>query len=298
MAAPSLFPEFVPASRRRVPRYPIDVSLDVIALQSGIPHNMPGRCCDLSEAGLGAVVAGELVAGQSVALELRLPNVGLPVRARAQVRHQYHLRCGLQFVGLSVEQREMIRYWAAQSAPQPAPVEFHHAEISAAASPSQLVVPDVAAKVGAKAEKPARRFRIRRGRFLVLVAFVIVLAVVGWLQWQKAWNELEVDNSVSAQAQPDLPLRVSQETMEGQILSKVDPVYPEAARRSGLQGLVVLDAVIAADGKIKRLHQIAGPELLGQSALDAVQSWTYTPYRNAGQAVEVETTISVDFRLQ
>jgi protein TonB len=79
---------------------------------------------------------------------------------------------------------------------------------------------------------------------------------------------------------------------------KVDPVYPEAARQAGTQGLVVLDALIAPDGSVKRLRPVAGPDLLAQSALEAVQSWRYTPYRSGSQAVEVETTISVDFRLR
>src|SRR5512146_215272 len=103
MAAPSLAPALDSASRRRFFRHSISVPLDVIALRSGIPNNLPGRCIDLSEAGIGAIVSGELVPGQPVAIELRLPNVGLPVRARAQVRYEDRLRCGLQFVGLSAE---------------------------------------------------------------------------------------------------------------------------------------------------------------------------------------------------
>jgi len=99
-------------TRERVfPRHPINVTLDLIALRSGVPDNVPGRCTDISEAGVGAVVAGELASGLQVAVELRLPNVGVPVRARALVRYQSRLRCGFEFVGLSVEQREMIRYW-------------------------------------------------------------------------------------------------------------------------------------------------------------------------------------------
>src|SRR6202795_5383749 len=101
---------------RGFPRHPVNVTLDLIALRSGAPENFPGRCTDISEAGVGAVVAGELTAGQQVAVELRLPNVGVPVRARALVRYQSRLRCGLEFVGLSVEQREMIRYWVYRSA--------------------------------------------------------------------------------------------------------------------------------------------------------------------------------------
>src|ERR1039457_6059671 len=105
--------------KRVSPRHPIHVPLDLIALRSGVPENLPGRCTDISETGVGAVVAGELAAGQQIAVELRLPNVGVPVRARALVRYQTRLRCGLEFVGLSVEQREMIRYWVYHSASQP-----------------------------------------------------------------------------------------------------------------------------------------------------------------------------------
>ena len=289
MAAPSLAPVLYPESRRRFSRYPTDIALDVVALQSGIPNNMPGRCTDLSEAGLGAVVAGALIAGQSVAIELRLPNVGVPVRARAQVRYQDRLRCGLQFVGLSVEQREKIRYWSSQSGAHVLPTHARKIEITAPDPPASVAVPDT--------EKPRRRFRVRRRRFFVLLSLMAMLTALGWWKWQKVWNELEGDTSSTAEPQPGLPLRVSPETMDRQITYKVDPVYPDAARRAGTQGLVILDAVIAPDGTVKRLRPVAGSALLAQSALDAVQSWKYRPYRAAGREVEVETTISVDFRL-
>jgi TonB family protein len=297
MAAPSLMP-WNQASRRSLPRYAIDVSLDVVALQSGIPYNMPGRCCDLSESGLGAVVAGELLAGQSVALELRLPNVGLPVRARAQVRYQERMRCGLQFVGLSVEQREKIRYWASQNA---ARVVASEAAAETATEAKSLAIDSVTAPEAKLAspsdEKHPRRFRVRRRRFLVLVAFMMGFAALGWWQWQNSWNQLEGVAPLEAEAQPGMPLRVPSDTMDHQILYKVDPVYPDAAREAGTQGLVVLDAVISADGTVKSLRAVAGPASLSQSALDAVQSWKYSPYRVQGSPVEVETTVSVDFRL-
>ena len=294
MAAPSLAPILDSASRRRSLRYPINVSLDVIALQSGIPNNMPGRCTDLSEAGLGAVVAGELLAGQPVAIELRLPNVGLPVRARAQVRYQDRLRCGLQFVGLSAEQREMIRYWSSQIAPLSAHAGPRKVETPLPNPPALTGVSDVVSDK----EKRKRRLRVRRRRFYVLAAFTVALAGIGWWQWQNAWNELEGDAFVTAEPRSGLPLRVPPETMDRQVVYKVDPLYPDAARQAGMQGLVVLNAVIAPDGTVKRLRPVAGPGLLAQSALDAVRSWRYTPYRSGGQAVEVETTISVDFRLR
>jgi TonB family protein len=288
MAAPSLVPTFDSPSRRALPRYPIEVSLDVIALQSGIPNSMPGRCCDLSEAGLAAVIAGEVIAGQSVAIEMHLPNVGLPVRARAQVRYQERLRCGLQFVGLSLDQREKIRYWASQTAP---PTRTPPSPLEVAASDQPVLSPAPAD------EDRTRKFRLRRRRLLVLVVLIFGLAAFGWWQWQKAWNQIESHSTASAVTQSGLPLRVPSEVMDGRIVYKVDPVYPDSARQEGLQGLVVLDAVIARDGTVKRLHPIAGPQSLSQAALDAVQSWRYTPYHAEGRPVEVETTVSVDFRL-
>src|SRR5580658_11384522 len=112
--------------QRSFHRHPISVPLDLIVLRSGVPENLPGRCTDISEVGVGAVIAGEMAAGQQVAVELRLPNVGVPVRARALVRYQSRLRCGLEFVGLSVEQREMIHYWVYREGA--GPVEFKKEE--------------------------------------------------------------------------------------------------------------------------------------------------------------------------
>jgi len=183
-AAPSMAREAKP--RRVFSRYPINVPLDLIALRFGLPENLPGRCTDLSEAGVGAVVAGELAAGQQVAVELRLPNVGVPVRARAVVRYQSRLHCGLQFVGLSVEQREMIRYWVYQSAAQPVVSKDFNKEKRVAVAKTEAAV-----VVAGPAAKPRRRIRIGRREIFVLVACLLALAGLGWWQWQRSWNELE-----------------------------------------------------------------------------------------------------------
>jgi outer membrane biosynthesis protein TonB len=61
--------------------------------------------------------------------------------------------------------------------------------------------------------------------------------------------------------------------------------------------LVVLDAVIGPDGNVKRLWPVSGADLLVDAATDAVQLWKFQPYLSSGKAVEVETTLAVDFRL-
>jgi TonB family protein len=283
--APAL--EVVP--QRNFPRQPINVPVDFVALRSGVPENLPGRCTDISEAGVGAVVAGEMAAGQQVAVELRLPDVGVPVRARALVRYQSRLRCGLEFVGLPAEQREMIRYWVHRSASQSpvVPAIVKEDTVEAAKTDGPFLVAESAAK-------PKRRIRIGRRGLSVLIACVLALAVLGWWQWQRSWNELEKRLMVGEDG-----LRVSPETMEKRIVTKVEPLYPESARAAGLEGLVVLDAVIAPDGSVKRLRPVSGPDLLVQSAREAVQSWKFQPYvdQSSGKAVSVETTIAVEFRL-
>lgn len=269
--------------RRRFARYPAKVALDVLVLRSGVPENLPGRCTDLSETGVGGMIAGELSPGQQVALELRLPNVGVPVRARAMVRYQGRLRCGFEFVSLSVEQREMIRYWAFRGAsPQ-------HEAPGAKVQPQN----DAATPGLAVLHQSVPQIRVRKRRFNLLLFAMLLLAILGWWQWQRSWRELEVGTASSEEA----PLRVTPETMEMRIVSKVDPVYPEDARRAGKQGVAVLDAVIAADGTVKRVQTVSGDDLLAKSATDAVRSWKFEPYLASGRAVAVETTIAIEFKL-
>lgn len=270
--------------RRAFPRQPVQVPLDVVVLQSGLPETLPGRCTDVSETGVGAIVAGELVPDQQVAVELRLPNVGVPLRARALVRYQVQLHCGLQFVGLSIEQQEMIRYWLYRAAAQRTQASEKN-ETPKAASITAAVLKG----------RHGRRIPIRLSQFYVLAILTVSLAGLAWRHWQRSWNELEAQASFAAQA--GSPLRVSPAIMERRIVYKANPVYPEAARRAGKHGIVVLDALIGADGTVRRVRAVSGADLLAQSAVDALQSWKFEPYQTEGKPVEVETTIAIEFTL-
>src|SRR5215471_17218049 len=213
-AAPSM--SLDASSQRAIPRRPLFVPLDVIVLRSGIPENLPGRCTDLSEGGVGAIVAGDLIPGQQVAVELRLPNVGVPMRARALVRYQQRLRCGLQFVGLMPEQREMIRYWASRTPARQTP------EVKA----ESVTLPAASAKT------KGRRIRVRLDLVYTLVAVVGMIVGVGWWRWERSWKDLEKNVVTPTTGET---LRVSSEVMARRISFKTDPVYPEAARLAGTQ---------------------------------------------------------------
>ena len=81
------------------------------------------------------------------------------------------------------------------------------------------------------------------------------------------------------------------------LVRKVQPEYPEIARRERLQGTVRLHAIIAKDGTIRLLRVQTGYCSLGQAAMKAVRQWRYTPTMFQGKPVEVDTTIDVIFSL-
>jgi bla regulator protein blaR1 len=92
-------------------------------------------------------------------------------------------------------------------------------------------------------------------------------------------------------------LSVPSAVMSGNLLNKVVPTYPPAAKKAKIQGTVVLSAVIGKDGNIENLRVLSGPSELQQSALDAVRQWTYKPYLLNGDPIEVETTVHVVYML-
>jgi periplasmic protein TonB len=101
------------------------------------------------------------------------------------------------------------------------------------------------------------------------------------------------------QAKQDAPLGVPDSTgvNTGLLIKKVNPKYPKKARKQKIEGVVVLKAKITQDGDIVDLSVVSGDPLLVQAAVDAVKQWKYRPYLRDGQPVEVDTEITVNFRL-
>jgi periplasmic protein TonB len=89
------------------------------------------------------------------------------------------------------------------------------------------------------------------------------------------------------------PGKVSQ----GNLIHRVEPEYPPAARQTHIQGTVVLCGTIAKDGAPRNLRAFSGPEELIPSAMMAVEQWSYQPYLLNNEPVDVDSEIHVDFRL-
>ena len=92
-------------------------------------------------------------------------------------------------------------------------------------------------------------------------------------------------------------LKVSEGVLEAQLISRIEPQYPSLALQTKTQGTVRLHAIISRDGRTTSLDVLSGHPFLVKAALDAVRQWRYRPTLLNGEPVEVETSITVIFRL-
>jgi TonB family protein len=92
--------------------------------------------------------------------------------------------------------------------------------------------------------------------------------------------------------------RVRLSTGAADIVSRsVQPSYPLLAKQMKVEGAVVLNALIGRDGNIQQLHVLSGPTILSAAARQAVEQWRFKPFMQAGQAVETESRITVNFTI-
>jgi len=85
---------------------------------------------------------------------------------------------------------------------------------------------------------------------------------------------------------------------EHERLASVDLTYPLLAQHMKVQGSVVLQAVVGADGNIEGLKVLSGPSILTAAAQQAVRQWHFKPYLQNGQPVETKATIVVNFSIR
>jgi len=92
-------------------------------------------------------------------------------------------------------------------------------------------------------------------------------------------------------------VRVSQGVTKGLLIYRVEPAYPPLAKQARIQGVVVMTALIDKGGNVQNLQVVSGHPLLAPAAIEAVKQWRYKPFLLNGQPVEVETTVTVNFRV-
>jgi len=105
-------------------------------------------------------------------------------------------------------------------------------------------------------------------------------------------------SSASPSLRPTLStLHVSQGVSTGLLIKKVAPSYPPNALRMRVEGDVDLVATISKEGNISSIRIVSGDAQLTKAAVDAVKQWKYKPYLLNGEPVEIQTQVTMKFKL-
>ena len=133
-----------------------------------------------------------------------------------------------------------------------------------------------------------RRFR--------LFLFLFSLLNFGWLHAQ---DTLSVDAvatmPVCSPKNPDVKVCAS----APKVLSRMNPSYPDEARKQRKEGTVILGATVTREGSVTGIHVVKSVDKdIDRAAVDAVSQWKFDPGQYEGKPVDVELKIEVNFRLQ
>lgn len=312
--------EFTGSSRRRHERFDLKAPLDVTVLRSGIPDIVPGRTVDASEDGLAAMLAGELTPGETVGLQVQLPAMPDPLRTRAKVKYQEKLRCGLEFLWLSNEEREALRDCAKGTntkavlhAKPAAPAQAEKSKKNKARGEKETKSSgeDGGGQGGGRRagddsgqglsqDATNKKIGSSRAPWVIALIAVLSLAIGGgifWWRWNRGWEEIESGLNANQASTAEKPqAQVAAEVMQKLLIHRVEPVYPAEARHGNLQGVIALDIVVGRDGSVTNMHALNGPDVLARAAMDALRWWRFEPYRVNGEPAVVETTVAVEFK--
>ncbi len=103
---------------------------------------------------------------------------------------------------------------------------------------------------------------------------------------------------VAAPPEPDVPLRVGGAISAPVTIKRVNPIYTEIARRARVSGIVIIEAIIDKQGRVRDAKVLRGlPMGLDAAALAALKQWTFEPAKLNDKPVEVYYVLTINFTL-
>ena len=94
------------------------------------------------------------------------------------------------------------------------------------------------------------------------------------------------------------PIRVEGNVQASRLVHRVEPEYPELAKRARVSGMIILQVIVSEGGTVQEVKIVRGHPLLNDAATRAVRQWRYSPYLLNGEPIPVITTVTVDFVLR
>lgn len=94
-------------------------------------------------------------------------------------------------------------------------------------------------------------------------------------------------------------VKVGEGIEQPKLIEKVNPIYPEEARKAGIEGVVLLKVRVSEEGLVERILVLKSESsLLNQAAIDAVKQWKYEPLYLKGKPVPAVFDVTVRFKLK
>lgn len=93
------------------------------------------------------------------------------------------------------------------------------------------------------------------------------------------------------------PIKIRGDINPPKRIKYAHPAYPPVALMARIEGVVVVEAIIGKDGKIKSARVVRSAPLFDEAALKAVKRWEYTPMVSNGEVREVQLTVTINFKL-
>ena len=176
------------------------------------------------------------------------------------------------------------------------------AETATTPAPARAAKKHVAAAIPSTQPKPADAPAVVTNRTVLPPLDVEVIAGDAHRKVHPGSNAKKLDlaqpaTSVARQTAP-VAAPATNAAQRERLAEAIPPSYPPLAQHMNVQGSVVLQALIAADGTIENLHVMSGPAILASAAQQAVREWKFKPVFQNGMAVETKATITVNFTIR
>lgn len=97
---------------------------------------------------------------------------------------------------------------------------------------------------------------------------------------------------------PPAAVRVGGQIKEPKLLHRVDPAYPDLAQQARLSAIIIMEALVGTDGRVRAVKVLRGAPLFDDAALTAVKQWRYQPLLLNGIPTQFILTVTINFNLQ
>jgi len=145
----------------------------------------------------------------------------------------------------------------------------------------------------------ASQIVLEPGRDLALTARLEIGILTESVDVQAEGSAKAKPSTETAEKPKPTRIRIGGNVEAAKVLTKVQPIYPESAKAAGVQGSVFLHAIVSKDGRpyeVEVLNSQIDPEL-ARAAVEAVNQWRFQPTLLNGEPVEIDTEITVNFKL-